>query len=44
MIESIIQIKDGIKINVDASAKSIIYLKMIMLEILLYIFVEMENI
>ena len=36
MIESIIQIKDGIKINVDASAKNIIYMRMIMFQILLY--------
>ena len=38
------QIKSGITINVDVSAKSIIYVKKIIFGILLHVVVKMENI
>ena len=44
MEENVIQINGGITINVDVSVKSVMYVKMIMLEILLHVIVKMENI
>ena len=44
MIESAIQIKSGITINVDASAKSITIVKKIKLGILLHIVLKLVNI
>ena len=43
MVENVIQIKSGIMINIDASAKNIYVIKIIF-EILLHIVVDMENI
>ena len=42
--ESVIQIKSGITINVDASLKKIIYVKNIIFGMLLHVVVKMENI
>ena len=42
MEENVIQIKSGIMINVDASVKSVIYVKKF--GILLHVVVKMENI
>ena len=44
MEENVIQINGGIMINVDVRAKSIMYVKKIMLGILLPVIVKMENI
>ena len=44
MVESVIQINSGIKINVDASAKDIIYVKKIIFGILLHVAAKMLNI
>ena len=44
IIENVIQIKSGIIINVDASAKSITHVKKIKLEILLHVVVKLVNI
>ena len=43
MVVSVIQIKSGIMINVDASAKNI-YVKKIILGIVLHVVAKMENI
>ena len=44
MIESVIQIKSGIIINIDASAKNITHVKKIIFEILLHAVAKMVNI
>ena len=44
MIESVIQIKSGIMINVDVSVKNIIYVKKSTFGILLHVVVRMTNI
>ena len=44
MEENGIQIKSGIIINIDASAKNIIYVKNIIFGILLHVVAKMENI
>ena len=44
MVENVIQIKNGIMLNVDATAKSIIYVKSIIFEILPHVFSKMEDI
>ena len=44
MVESLIQIKSGIMINVDGSVKNIIYVKKIIFGILLHVVVKMVNI
>ena len=44
MIENVIQIKFGIKINVGASVKNIIYIKKIIFGILLHVVAKMINI
>ena len=44
IIENVIQIKSGIIINVDASAKTITHVKKIKLEILLHVVVKLVNI
>ena len=44
MVESVIQIKSGIKINADPSAKNIIYVKKIIFGILLLAAAKMLNI
>ena len=43
MEENIIQINDGIKINVVVSVKNVIYVKKIMFEILLHVIVKIKN-
>ena len=43
MKQNVIQIKNGIMINVDTSVKSIIYAKKIIFEILLHVLAKMEN-
>ena len=43
MVENVIQIKSGIMINVDVSAKNI-YVKKTIFEILLHVVAKMENI
>ena len=42
--ENIIQIKNGMMINVDKNVKNIIYVKKIISAILLHVVVKMENI
>ena len=42
--KNVIQINYGIMINVNVSVKNIIYVKKIILEILVHVFVKMENI
>ena len=42
--ENVIQINDGITINVNVSVKNILYVKKIMFGILTYVFMKMENI
>ena len=44
MKENVIQINDGIMINVDVSAKNVMYVKKIMFGILLHVIVKMGNI
>ena len=44
MVESVIQIKSRIMINVGANAKNTIYVKKIIFGILLHVFVKMVNI
>ena len=44
MEENVIQIKDGITINVDVSVKSFIYVKKIISRILLHAVARMVNI
>ena len=44
MVENITQIKSGIMINVDASAKNITYVKKIIFGILLQVVAKMVNI
>ena len=44
MEENVIQINGEITINVDVSIKKVMYVKKIMLEILLHVFVDMQNI
>ena len=44
MIESVIQTKSGIMINVDASPKNIIYVKKVIFGILLHAVAKMVNI
>ena len=43
MVERVIQIKSGIMINVDASAKNI-YVEKVILGIVLHVVAKMENI
>ena len=44
MVENVIQIKSGIRINVDMSVKNIIYVKKIIFGILLHAVAKMVNI
>ena len=44
MKQNVIQINGGIRINVDASVKSIIYVKKTMLRVLVHVFMKMGNI
>ena len=44
MVENVIHIKNGIMIDVDASAKNIIYVKKIIFGILLHVVAKMVNI
>ena len=44
MEENVIQINNGIMINVDVSVKNIMYVKKIIFGILLHVVVKMENI
>ena len=44
MVENVIQIKSGIMINVNASAKKVIYVKKIIFGILLCVVAKMVNI
>ena len=44
MEENVIQINDGITINVDVTVKSVMYVKKIMFGILLHVVAKMENI
>ena len=44
MKQNVIQINDGMKINVDVSVKNIIYVKKNMFGILVHVFMKMENI
>ena len=44
MKENVIQINGGITIEVDVNVKNVIYVKKVMFEILLHVFVKMENI
>ena len=44
MVESVIQIKRGIMINVDTNVKNIIYVKKIIFGILLHVVVKTVNI
>ena len=44
MVESVIQIKSRIAINVDASTKNITYVKKIIFGILLHVVAKMVNI
>ena len=44
MGENVIQIDGGIKINVNASVKNVMYVEKVMFGILLYVIVKMENI
>ena len=44
MEENIIQINDGIKINVVVSVKNVMYVKKIMFEILLHVIAKMRSI
>ena len=44
MKQNVIQINGGIRINVEASVKSIIYVKKTMLRILVHVFMKMGNI
>ena len=44
MEENVIQVNGGIKINVDASVKNVMYVKNIIFGILLHVVVKMGNI
>ena len=44
MGKNVIQVNDGITINVDVSVNNIVYVKKIIFEILLHVAVKMENI
>ena len=44
MVENVIQIKIGIMMNVDASAKNVIYMKKFIFGILLHVVAKMVNI
>ena len=44
MEENVIQINDGITINVDVNVKKFMYVKNIMFGILVHVIVKMENI
>ena len=44
MEEIVIQVKNGIMINVDVSVKNIVYMKKITFGILLYVLAKLENI
>ena len=44
MVESVIQTKSAIMINIDVSVKNIIYVKKIIFGILLHVAVKMANI
>ena len=44
MKQNVIQINDGMKINVDVSVKNIICVKKNMFGILVHVFMKMENI
>ena len=43
MVENVIQIKSGITINIDVSAKKIIYMKKILFGILLHVVTNIVN-
>ena len=43
MVENVIQIKSGITINIDVSAKKIIYMKKIIFGILLHVVTNIVN-
>ena len=43
MEENVIEIKNGIMINLDVSVKNIIYVKNILFGILVYVFMKMVN-
>ena len=43
MEENVIQINDGITINVVVSVKNVMYVKKIMFEILLHVIVKIKN-
>ena len=44
MEENVIQINDGIMINVDVSVENVMYVKKVIFGILLYVVVKMGNI
>ena len=44
MEKNVIQIKSGIKINVDVTVKNIIYVKKVIFGILFHVLSKMENI
>ena len=44
MEKNVIKINGGIMINVDVSAKNLMYVKIIMFRTLLYVAVKMQNI
>ena len=44
MEENVIQINDGITLNVDVSVRNVMYVKNIIFGILLHVAVKMENI
>ena len=44
MEENVIQVNDGITINVDVTVKSVMYVNKIMFGILLHVVAKMENI
>ena len=44
MDENVIQINDGISINVDVNVKKVMYVKDIIFGILLHVIMKMENI
>ena len=44
MEENVIQINDGITINVGVNVKNVMYVKKIMFGILLHVIIKMENI
>ena len=44
MGENVIQINDGITINVDVNVKNVMYVKKIMFEIQVHVTIKIENI